>query len=173
MIRFFDIILSFFGLIVLSPILIISLFLGWVQFKSPIFIQKRVGKNFKIFKIFKFKTMRVNTYMATHLVDKSNLPKYGIFLRKTKIDELPQLFNVLKGDMSLVGPRPCLLNQKKLIAERKKKNIFAIRPGITGLAQIKGVDMSNPEKLSQLDYQMIKKFNLINYFKYIVLTFKI
>ena len=173
MIRFFDIVLSFFGLIVLSPILIIFLFLGWIQFKSPIFVQKRVGKNFKIFKIFKFKTMPVNTYMATHLVDKCSLPKYGIFLRKTKIDELPQLFNVLKGDMSLVGPRPCLLNQKKLIAERKKKNIFKIRPGITGLAQIKKVDMSKPEKLSQLDYEMIKKFNLIGYFKYIILTFKI
>ena len=117
--------------------------------------------------------MPVNTYMATHLVDKCSLPKYGIFLRKTKIDELPQLFNVLKGDMSLVGPRPCLLNQKKLIAERKKKNIFKIRPGITGLAQIKKVDMSKPEKLSQLDYEMIKKFNLIGYFKYIILTFKI
>lgn len=116
--------------------------------------------------------MKVGTKSkSTHLVNKSNITKMGNFFRKYKIDELPQLINVLVGHMSLVGPRPCLINQKKLISERKKRKIFNAKPGITGLAQLKGINMKKPLLLSKIDLKMIKKkINLINYFKYILLT---
>lgn len=141
----------------------------------PLFFQKRVGKNLKIFKIIKFRTMKINTKSVdTHLVDPDSITKLGFILRKFKIDELPQLINVLKGEMSLVGPRPCLENQKLLIIERKKLNIFSVRPGITGLSQIKSIDMSTPKKLAIMDHKMINNLNLFNYFKYILNTiFKI
>ena len=109
---------------------------------------------------------------STHLVNKSNITKIGYFLRKFKLDELPQLFNVLLGDMSIVGPRPCFTKQKKLIFERKKRGVFNVRPGITGLAQIKGIDMAKPILLSKTDKKMIQnKINIINYFRFIFLTF--
>ena len=117
--------------------------------------------------------MKIGTKsQSTHLVNKSNITKIGCFLRKFKIDELPQLINVLLGDMSIVGPRPCLINQKKLIFERKKRGVFQVRPGITGLAQIKGINMAKPILLSKTDREMIQnKINIINYFRYILLTF--
>ena len=109
---------------------------------------------------------------GTHLVGKSNITNIGYFLRKFKIDEIPQLFNVFFGDMSIVGPRPCLINQKQLIRERKKRGIFKVKPGITGLAQIKGINMAEPILLSKTDKKMIQnKINIINYFRYILLTF--
>tara|TARA_Y200000002_G_C22607569_1_gene632326 strand:+ start:204 stop:740 length:537 start_codon:yes stop_codon:yes gene_type:complete len=172
MIRFFDILISLFGLVILSPLLFIFLIIGLFDTGSPIYIQKRIGKNLKIFNLIKFRTMKVGTKSkSTHLVNKSNITKMGNFFRKYKIDELPQLINVLVGHMSLVGPRPCLINQKKLISERKKRKIFNAKPGITGLAQLKGINMKKPLLLSKIDLKMIKKkINLINYFKYILLT---
>jgi lipopolysaccharide/colanic/teichoic acid biosynthesis glycosyltransferase len=107
---------------------------------------------------------------ATHLVKNLKLSLFSSFLRKTKLDEIPQLWNVLIGEMSLVGPRPCLLNQKKLINERKKRGVFKVRPGITGLAQIKGITMQNPILLAKTDLEMIKQLNVFNYFYYILLT---
>jgi lipopolysaccharide/colanic/teichoic acid biosynthesis glycosyltransferase len=98
---------------------------------------------------------------------------FGIFLRNYKLDELPQLWNVLLGDMSLVGPRPCLLNSKTLIRERKKRNVFKVKPGITGLAQISGINMKTPTLLAKTDLKMIKKFNILYYFYYILVTFVI
>ena len=102
---------------------------------------------------------------------------YGSFLRSTKLDETPQLLNVLFGDMSFVGPRPCLSNQKKLIRERKKRGVFKIKPGITGLAQVSGINMKTPTLLAKTDQQMIKKINLYHYFYFIfktlILTLKI
>ena len=173
MIRFLDIVLSIIGIFFLFPIFIIFLIIGKFNFKSPILVQKRIGKDLKIFKIFKFKSLEKNSYVATHLLMDQSISRYGLFLRKFKIDELPQLFNVLIGDMSLVGPRPCLLNQKELIYLRKEKKIFKVRPGVTGLSQIKGIDMSNPIKLTNTDFEMIKKLNIILYFKYIFLSIKI
>ena len=105
--------------------------------------------------------------VGTHLVDKSLITPLGYFLRYTKIDELPQLLNVLNGNMSLVGPRPCLVNQRKLISERSKRGVYDVLPGITGLAQLKGINMSTPVLLAKTDYTMIKKMSLINYFYYI------
>jgi lipopolysaccharide/colanic/teichoic acid biosynthesis glycosyltransferase len=115
--------------------------------------------------------MHVNTQsVATHLVQSSSVTKWGSFLRKSKLDELPQLFNVLKGDMSFVGPRPNLFNQVELIKERESIGVYNIRPGITGLAQIQKIDMSTPKLLAQTDAQMIATWSTLNYFKYIFLT---
>jgi lipopolysaccharide/colanic/teichoic acid biosynthesis glycosyltransferase len=115
--------------------------------------------------------MPLNTKsVATHLVKNLNLSHFCLFLRKTKLDEITQLWNVLIGDMSLVGPRPCLFNQKKLIIERKKRGVFKVRPGITGLAQIKGINMRNPTLLAKTDLQMIKQMNINFYFYYIFYT---
>ena len=108
--------------------------------------------------------------VGTHLVKDIEFSFFGSFLRRTKIDEIPQLINVLLGDMSLVGPRPCLLNQKKLISERKKKSIFKTKPGITGLSQISGINMKTPTLLAKTDLKMISKINLFYYFYYIFRT---
>lgn len=108
--------------------------------------------------------------VATHLADGSAVTSLGRFLRRTKLDELPQLWNVLKGDMSLVGPRPCLLNQTELISERELHGVFSVRPGITGLAQISGIDMSTPKLLAETDALMLKEMGLLVYFKYILKT---
>lgn len=115
--------------------------------------------------------MHVNTQsVATHLVQASSITKWGTFLRKSKLDELPQLFNVLAGDMSFVGPRPNLFNQEELLKERDNKGIYAVRPGITGLAQINKIDMSNPQLLAETDSKMLKGLNTFGYFKFILLT---
>ena len=108
--------------------------------------------------------------MATHLVQVSAITKWGSFLRRSKLDELPQLFNVLMGDMSFVGPRPNLFNQLELIEERGKRGVYSIRPGITGLAQINKIDMSTPQRLAETDADMIEHLNVWYYFKYIFLT---
>jgi lipopolysaccharide/colanic/teichoic acid biosynthesis glycosyltransferase len=95
---------------------------------------------------------------------------YGIFLRKTKLDELPQLWNVLKGDMSLVGPRPGLFNQQELTDARDKMGVYSARPGITGLAQVSDIDMSTPELLAETDAKMLQTLSITGYFKYILMT---
>lgn len=107
---------------------------------------------------------------ATHLVSNSNITELGKFIRRTKLDEIPQLINVLKGDMSLVGPRPCLFSQKELIEKRLKLGVFNSKPGITGLAQINRIDMSTPEKLAKVDASMIESLTISKYFHYIFLT---
>ncbi len=108
--------------------------------------------------------------VATHLVGASSVTKLGGFLRKTKLDELPQLINVVKGEMSLVGPRPCLFNQKELIDERESRGVFDVLPGVTGLAQVNEIDMSTPKKLAEWDQKMIQTMSLKNYFTYIIQT---
>jgi O-antigen biosynthesis protein WbqP len=171
MTRIFDILFSFFGLLVLSPIILLLLIIGLFDTGSPLFRQERVGVNQTPFNLLKFRSMHVNTKaVATHLVQVSAITKWGSFLRKSKLDELPQLFNVLKGDMSFVGPRPNLFNQTELIEERNKRGVYAIRPGITGLAQINKIDMSTPQLLAETDAKLITHFNVWNYYKYIFLT---
>ena len=171
MIRFFDFNFSLIGIIVLSPLFVLIWLLGLLENGSPLFLQKRVGYNLQSFLLIKFRTMPIKTKsVGTHLVKNIKLTPYGYFLRRSKLDEIPQLFNVLLGDMSLVGPRPCLFNQKKLISERKKNGVFKVRPGITGLAQISGIDMKTATLLAKTDQKMIKNKSLYNYFYYIFKT---
>jgi O-antigen biosynthesis protein WbqP len=171
MIRKIDFFLSLVSLIFFSPLFIIIFFSSYIETGSPIFVQKRLGKNMKIFNLFKFRTMKIDTLsVGSHLVDKNSITKFGAFLRFTKLDEIPQLWNVLIGDMSLVGPRPCLTNQLKLIFERKKKKIFEVLPGITGLSQINGVDMSLPKLQAEIDATMIKKMNIFFYIYILFMT---
>jgi lipopolysaccharide/colanic/teichoic acid biosynthesis glycosyltransferase len=171
MMRIFDIVFSFFGLLILSPVILVLLVIGLFDTGSPLFRQERVGVNQKPFNLLKFRSMHVNTQaVATHLVQVSAITKWGSFLRKSKLDELPQLFNVLMGDMSFVGPRPNLFNQLELIEERGKRGVYSIRPGITGLAQIQKIDMSTPQLLAETDAKMINHLNVWYYFKYILLT---
>jgi lipopolysaccharide/colanic/teichoic acid biosynthesis glycosyltransferase len=175
MIRFFDFLLSLIGLILLFPLLVFIFFIGLFENGTPLFIQKRVGFNLKSFLLIKFRTMPLETRSAgTHLIKNIQLSSFGYFLRKTKLDEIPQLLNVFLGNMSLVGPRPCLFNQRKLISERKKRGVFKVRPGITGLAQISDINMKLPTLLAKTDQKMINNMNLYNYFYYIIKTiFKI
>lgn len=169
--RILDIVLSFIGLMLSLPLLIIISGIGYFDTGSPLLIQERVGKNQKTFKLIKFRTMKVNTAsVASHLVDSSSITKLGAFLRKTKIDELPQLINVLKGEMSITGPRPNLPNQQELINERESLGVYDVLPGITGLAQINNIDMSTPKLLARTDKEMINSMNLKNYFSYIIKT---
>lgn len=171
MLRVLDFILASIGLVVSLPVLLLLLMLGFLETQSPLFFQTRVGRGQKPFTLVKFRTMKPDTAsVATHLADASAITSFGRFLRKTKLDELPQLWNVLKGEMSLVGPRPCLPNQFELIEERRKRGVFEARPGITGLAQVKGIDMSTPELLSETDAQMLSTLSFSCYLSYILLT---
>lgn len=171
MIRFLDLILSTTGLLLLLPLLLVVMMIGWLETGSPLFRQERVGRHQKPFVLVKFRTMRPDTAsVATHLADASAITPIGRFLRRTKLDELPQLWNVLKGEMSFVGPRPCLFNQEGLICERAIRGVFKVRPGITGLAQIQGIDMSTPKLLAETDAKMLNSLNAGDYFRYIILT---
>lgn len=164
MIRFFDFTFSFFGILVLFPVMILLIIIGLFDTGSPLFFQKRMGKNGKPFTLIKFRTMYKDSQsVATHLISKSSVTPFGTFLRKSKLDELPQLVNVLFGDMSIVGPRPNLFNQTELISVRKALDVYSVRPGITGIAQINDIDMSTPETLARLDSDMIRNLNSVSY----------
>lgn len=171
MIRLLDITLSLLGLICLLPIMVIIYIFGLIDTGSPLFVQKRLGKNQHPFHLIKFRTMQIgSSQVGTHLADSNQITTFGNFLRKTKLDELPQLWNVLIGDMSIVGPRPGLPNQTKLRDQREKRGVFLSVPGITGLAQINDVDMSTPRKLSKYDQLMLKRLNIKLYLNIIIST---
>ena len=171
MIRFLDILFSASGLVFSLPVLVILTLIGFFDTGSPIFRQERVGWKKKPFTLVKFRTMSKDTNsVASHLASSASITPFGIFLRKTKLDELPQLWNVLKGEMSLVGPRPNLFNQEDLTNVRGAFGVYNVRPGITGLAQIKDIDMSTPSLLAKTDAEMISTMSVVNYFKYIFLT---
>lgn len=171
MIRFFDVVFALAGLILGLPLLAVILLIGYFETGSPIFRQERVGRHKQPFMLFKFRTMKVDTaHVASHLVGAEAVTRFGRFLLHTKLDELPQLLNVLKGEMSMVGPRPCLYGQKELIAERDARGVFSVRPGITGLAQISGIDMSTPRLLAETDQKMLEEFSLGRYCRYVAAT---
>ena len=171
MIRLFDFGFSLLGFVLLLPFLVTLYLIGLFDTGSPLFRQKRLGKDLKIFTLVKFRTMKLDTRsVSTHLVNKSSITKFGGFLRKTKLDELPQLINVVLGDMSLVGPRPNLPNQAELISFRQSMGVYKVRPGITGLSQINEIDMSSPELLAKTDREMISTLTIQKYFIYIFAT---
>ena len=171
MIRLLDLVFSITGLLLGAPVLVAIYVMGLFDTGSPIFRQERVGRDQRPFTLVKFRTMRPDTAsVASHLADASAITPLGAFLRRSKLDELPQLWNVLKGEMSLVGPRPCLFNQVELINERATRAVFDARPGITGLAQVSNIDMSTPKLLAETDACMLQSLDLMSYFKYIFMT---
>ena len=161
------------SLIVLLPIIAISALLILLEDGRPVFfIQRRIGKDLKVFNIYKLRTMYKNTpNLGTHEVDKSNYLKTGSILRLTKVDELPQLINFIKGELLLIGPRPGLETQLKLKDERLKRGVFSIVPGISGLGQVLGYDMSDPLKLSKIDALYISNKNMQLDLKILIATF--
>lgn len=171
MLRVFDLFFSALGLLLASPLLLILTIAGLLDTGSPLFRQTRVGQNKKPFTLVKFRTMQPDTvHVATHLADATAITAFGKFLRRTKLDELPQLWNVLRGEMSLVGPRPCLFSQEELIEMREQLGVFHARPGITGLAQVNKIDMSTPKLLAETDARMLASLGISSYFIYILLT---
>lgn len=162
--RVIDFILSLIGLIVLSPVFIILCVWIKLDSKGPIFFrQKRVGKNKKHFNILKFRTMYIDTPkdMPTHMLSNPDqyITKAGKFLRKTSLDELPQIINILKGEMAIIGPRPALWNQDDLIAERDKYGANDIKPGLTGWAQINGRDELEIDVKAALDGEYVRRMS--------------
>ena len=163
--RFYDAVLAFIGLIVLSPLFLMLMILIKIDSKGPIlFKQKRIGRYKKHFYILKFRTMRIDTPKdtPTHMLENPQqwITKVGKFLRKTSLDELPQIINILKGDMSIIGPRPALWNQNDLMEERDKYGVHSLYPGLTGYAQINGRDeLPIPEK-AKLDGFYVEHISL-------------
>lgn len=162
--RFFDIVLSLCGIVVLLPIFILISVAIFIDNPGPIlFNQKRVGKSKRVFKMLKFRSMKTSTPkdMPTHLLanPEQYITRVGKFLRKTSLDELPQIFNIFIGQMSIIGPRPALWNQDDLIAERDKYRANDVRPGLSGWAQINGRDeLEIPEK-AKLDGEYVEKMS--------------
>lgn len=160
--RVLDLCVSLIGIAALAAIAPILALLIKLDSPGPVFFsQTRVGRGEHLFRCHKFRTLRTGTrQVPTHELTQSDVTRLGRILRSTKADELPQLVNVAFGQMSLVGPRPCLPTQTQLIAARRKRDVNSFRPGITGLAQILGVDMSDPERLSKIDAFYVKRQNL-------------
>ena len=171
MIRFLDIVLSLFGLLFLSPVMLILLVAGIFDTGSPVFRQIRLGRDQQKFMLVKFRTMRKEAEsVASHLADASLITPFGHFLRRTKLDELPQLWNVLIGNMSIVGPRPALFNQYDLIELRTSKGVHHLSPGLTGWAQVNGRDDLSIAKKVKFDTEYLKKKSFIFDLKILSLT---
>lgn len=179
--RILDFSLSTVGLVILSPVYGILVIAIKADSKGPIlFKQKRVGIHKQLFNIYKFRTMSIDTPKdtPTHMLKNPDqyITKVGRFLRKTSLDELPQIFNIIKGEMSIIGPRPALWNQEDLIAERDQYGANDVRPGLTGLAQISGRDELEIPIKAKLDGQYVKSisfpFDCRMFFKTIISVLK-
>lgn len=160
--RVMDVVIS----VLLLPIaIVLSVIFGFLFFvvnrENPLFVQVRVGRLAKEFKLVKLRTMSSTTKdRPTHEISSSDISTLGRIMRAAKVDELPQLYNVLRGEMSLVGPRPCLPSQTELVNERSRLGVYELLPGITGYAQVRGVDMSVPKVLAELDSEYAAKQTL-------------
>jgi O-antigen biosynthesis protein WbqP len=168
-----DVAASAIGLIVLSPVILVTvLVIRWTSPGPGIFSQERVGRDGKPFLCLKLRTMHTGTAsVPTHEVSTSRITPIGGFLRRTKLDELPQLWNVLKGEMSLVGPRPCLPTQIGLVEERRARGVLALRPGFSGPAPVRGLEMADPEKLATADAEYIAAASLATDLAILLRTF--
>lgn len=170
-IRFFDILIALTGICIIAAPLVIYVSIGVLFRLSPLFFQQRIGRGSIPFLLVKLRTMKVGVAQrGTHLSEINDVTKFGAIIRQVKIDELPQLFNVLVGQMSIVGYRPCLPTQKEVIDAREPFGIHDVKPGITGLAQINGIDMSIPKTLAEFDHQLLKNLSVKSYFTIIVKT---
>ena len=172
--RAFDVLACALFLLFCWPILLIII--AVIRFQSPgpaIFAQVRVGKDGRPFTCYKLRTMYSGTAnLPTHEVQASAVTPIGEHLRRFKVDELPQLCNVVIGDMSLVGPRPCLPSQTALVEARRQLGVLEVRPGITGLAQVNGVDMSDANRLAEIDAQYVRTQSLMGDFRLIMATLR-
>lgn len=176
--RIIDFILALIGIILLSPIFLIITIIIKFDSKGPVlFTQRRVGKDKTYFNIYKFRTMMVDTpkEVPTHLLENAEccITRSGRILRKTSLDELPQLFNILRGDMAIIGPRPALWNQYDLIEKRDKYRVHTIRPGLTGLAQINGRDELSIEYKVRLDREYTNNLSFFTDLQCFFMTFKL
>lgn len=173
--RILDLFFSLILLVILAPLLLFIVLLIRLESKgSPIFAQKRVGQHSKAFTIYKFRTMRIDTpdVPTNEFNDRDKyITKMGKFLRITSLDELAQLFNILKGDMSFVGPRPPLFSQEELVANRKKHGVDKFKPGITGWAQINGRDDIDDQQKFEYDLYYKNNHSLLLDFKIVLITF--
>ena len=174
--RTFDIVFSLFFILLLSPLFVVLFFVVLIDTKGfPIFRQRRIGKKNKEFLILKFRTMNVNTPrdVPTHLLEHPEryITRVGKYLRKSSLDELPQLFNIFVGHMSFIGPRPALWSQLDLIEERNKRGVDVLRPGLTGYAQCHGRDKVSIEEKADLDAYYLTHFSLWLDIKLLFLTF--
>ena len=169
-IRALDLAISILALTALFPIVVLLTCLGTMVFGSPFFLQKRVGQWGQVFIIFKLRTLPISTQsVPTHELNHAEITGYGRFLRRSKLDEVPQLLNVILGQMSLVGPRPCLPSQTAIIRLRESSAVLASKPGITGLAQLHNVHMEFPQEVVELDKKMQSKMN-VGFYLQILLT---
>lgn len=170
--RLFDILAAACGLVVLWPVILVAGLLVRRESEGPaIFAQARVGREARVFTCYKLRTMRKDTaHVPTHMAAASAVTPLGEKLRRWKLDELPQLWNVVTGEMSLVGPRPCLPTQTELIAERQRRGVLAVRPGITGLAQVQNIDMSDPVRLAIVDADYVATQSFVGDLKLILAT---
>jgi O-antigen biosynthesis protein WbqP len=161
--RLFDIVLAILLLPICIPLAILAGIMVRLESEGPaLFVQDRLGRNRKVFRCYKIRTMRAGTInAASHVVGDAQITRVGRILRATKLDELPQLWNVLRGDMSFVGPRPGLPHHEELTRARDALGVFDATPGITGLAQIHNIDMSDPEKLARKDREYIDNQSLL------------
>lgn len=171
LIRFFDLIFSVTMLVLTSPFSVLIFFICFVETKSPFFLQERIGFQGQIFCIIKFRTMRTDTKnLASHLVSTDSITSSGKWLRKFKLDEIPQLLNVISGEMSLVGPRPNLVGQITLTKMRLSQGVYGVKPGLTGLAQIRGQDMSNEALLVKSDVEWARNPSVRVYISILIRT---
>lgn len=172
MLRVFDLALSAVGLVLASPLILVAAIA--IRMNSPgqaIFAQRRVGRHRRVFTCYKLRTMTSDTPEGgSHQIGSGRITKVGRFLRRTKLDELPQLWNVVRGEMSVVGPRPCLPGMVELIEERERLGVYLVRPGITGPAQIAGLDMSQPRALALADASWLSAATPANYLRLLALT---
>lgn len=171
--RLFDLLISVVLILPALLVCVVAATLIWIEARcNPLFVQARVGREQRIFRMMKMRTMRPDTaHRASHEIGAEQILRVGHFLRRTKIDELPQIWNVLIGDMSFVGPRPCLPMQTELISEREKRGVYRLRPGITGKAQLLDVDMSTPVTLSEIDAEYAADLSFREDIGYLVATF--
>lgn len=170
--RLFDYTLAAAGLILAAPLIGLLILIVRRDSAGPgIFAQPRVGKDGVLFRCYKLRTMHAGSpVVPTHLADAARITRFGRFLRRSKLDELPQLWNIVRGEMSLVGPRPCLPSQSELIEERRRRGVLALRPGLTGPAQVEGIDMSDPARLAEKDAEYLGNRSLATDLRLIWLT---
>ncbi|WBT38283.1 sugar transferase [Hyphomicrobium sp. DMF-1] len=157
-----DTLIALVGLPIAIPVILLCMTAIRLSSSGPaIFRQTRIGLNAVPFTCYKLRTMYIDTLDApSHETTSSSVTPAGTWLRRLKLDELPQLWNILRGEMSFVGPRPCLPSQKELIDARLVRGLYAIRPGITGIAQVAGIDMSDPQRLAEVDAEYLGKMSL-------------